>query len=129
MGRRFRALKLWMVIRAYGAEGLRTRLREHCRLARWIAARLAEDDRFELLMEPPFSTVCFRLRANGDDEQALNQRLVEMINAAGEQFLSTTRLDGRVVVRLTFGNIRIGGEHVERVWERLDRLAGELGGR
>lgn len=129
LGRRFRALKLWMVMRAYGAEGLRSRLRGHCRLARWIAARLDEDERFELLMEPPFSTVCFRLRASGDDEAALNQRLVEAVNAAGEQFLSATRLGGRFVVRLTFGNIRTGREHVERAWETLDRLADELGGR
>ncbi len=130
LGRRFRALKLWMVMRAYGVEGLRARLREHCRLARWIASRLEEDERFELLIEPPFSTVCFRLRAAGDeDEEELNQRLVETVNAAGEQFVSATRLDGRYVVRLTFGNIRTAEEHVEAVWRRLDGLATELGGR
>ncbi|MDX1644258.1 MAG: pyridoxal-dependent decarboxylase [Thermoanaerobaculia bacterium] len=130
LGRRFRALKLWMVMRTYGAEGLRARLREHCRLARRIASRLEEDERFDLLMEPPFSTVCFRLRAGrGEDEEQLNQRLVEAVNAAGEQFVSATRLDGRYVVRLTFGNLRTSEEHVEAVWRRLDGLATELAGR
>lgn len=130
LGRRFRALKLWMVMRAYGAEGLRERLREHCRLARWVAVRLEQDERFELLMEPPLSTVCFRLAAaRGEQEDELNRRLVEAVNATGRLFLSSSRLAGRPVVRLAIGNIKTGEAHVRTAWESLDAAAGELVGR
>src|SRR3954468_18066876 len=101
LGRRFRALKLWMVIRAFGVEGLRERIREHCGLARELAARIEADPRFELAAPVPFSTVCFRARVDRptggppESQDRFNERLLARINAAGPFFLSHTVLQGR----------------------------------
>jgi aromatic-L-amino-acid decarboxylase len=129
LGRRFRALKLWMVIRAYGVEGLRRRLREHCRLATELAERVASVPAFELVCRPRFSVVCLRLSDDDPErEAALNEALVERVNAAGSVFLSATRLDGRAMVRVAFGNIRTGRRQLEEVWRLLCAAARELGG-
>ncbi|MFP5285703.1 MAG: pyridoxal phosphate-dependent decarboxylase family protein, partial [Thermoanaerobaculia bacterium] len=122
LGRRFRALKLWMVIRAFGAEGLRERIREHCAIARDLAARIEAHPGFELAAPVPFSTVCFR--ALGDDR--LNERLLAKVNAAGPFFLSPTTLHGRLTPRIAIGNIRTAREHAEVLWELLVRSAAEL---
>jgi len=123
LGRRFRALKLWMVIRAFGVEGLRQRIREHCRLARNLAERLAADSRFELAAPVPFSTVCFRALAAGspEDQDRFNERLLSRLNAAGPFFLSHTVLRGRYTLRVAIGNLRTGREHVDALWELLSR--------
>ncbi|HEX2162733.1 MAG TPA: pyridoxal-dependent decarboxylase, partial [Thermoanaerobaculia bacterium] len=115
LGRRFRALKLWMVLRAFGAEGLRERLREHCRLARRLAERLAAEPRFEVVAPVPFSTVCFRTRAG---EEA-DRRLLAEVNADGRFFLSHTVLGGRFTLRVAIGNLRTEERHVEALWELL----------
>jgi aromatic-L-amino-acid decarboxylase len=122
LGRRFRALKLWMVIRAFGMEGLQERIREHCAIARELAARIEADPHFELAAPVPFSTVCFR--AIGDDR--FNERLLARVNAAGPFFLSPTTLHGRLTPRVAIGNIRTTREHVEALWELLVRSAAEL---
>jgi len=121
LGRRFRALKLWMVIRAFGVEGLRERIREHCALAAWLAERLAADPRFELAAPVPFSTVCFRARAEGppEEQDRVNERLLARINAAGPVFLSHTVLKGRYTLRVAIGNLRTERAHVEALWELL----------
>ena len=122
LGRRFRALKLWMVLRHFGAEGIRDRLAEHIRLARLFAGWVDASARFERMAPVPFSVVCFRAR--GTDE--LNEQLLERINASGEIFLSHTRLDGRYTLRLAIGNLRTTERHIARAWQLIQLLAAEL---
>jgi aromatic-L-amino-acid decarboxylase len=121
LGRRFRALKLWMVIRAFGVAGLRERIRAHCALARELADRLAADPRFELAAPVPFSTVCFRARAEGTPEEGdrFNERLLARINAAGPVFLSHTVLRERYTLRVAIGNLRTERARVEALWDLL----------
>lgn len=122
LGRRFRALKLWMVLRHFGAEGLRARLSEHMRLARLVASWVDADPRFERLAPVPFSVVCFRAIApamNDAGLDRLNEALVDRVNATGEVFLSTTRLEGRVIVRLAIGHVDTTEAHVARAWALL----------
>jgi aromatic-L-amino-acid decarboxylase len=129
LGRRFRALKLWMVIRYFGHEGLAARIREHCRLARLFATWVEESSEWELLAPVPFSLVCFRARTRveGESEEsrfarldALNESLMNNVNAAGQIFLSHTRLRGAFTLRLAVGNIRTSEAHVRRAWELLN---------
>jgi aromatic-L-amino-acid/L-tryptophan decarboxylase len=122
LGRRFRALKLWMVLRHFGAAGVRARLAEHIRLARLFARWVDESATFERLAPAPFSVVCFRAR--GDD--VLNERLLESVNRSGEIFLSHTRLNGTFALRLAVGNLRTEERHVARAWELLQAHALEL---
>jgi aromatic-L-amino-acid decarboxylase len=121
LGRRFRALKLWMIMRHFGAEGLRGHLAEHMRLARLFAEWVDKSDVFERVAPVPFSVVCFRLRGDAPDEQ--HQRVLDTINASGEVFLSHTRLDGRYVLRLAIGNLNTTERHVARAWELLNSAA------
>ena len=115
LGRRFRALKLWAVLRAYGREGLQALIREHVRLARLFASWVEDDPAWEIVAPYPFSVVCFRRR--GSDEE--NEALLEQVNATGEVFLSHTRLNGRYVLRLAVGNMRTTEADVARAWELL----------
>jgi aromatic-L-amino-acid/L-tryptophan decarboxylase len=131
LGRRFRALKLWMVLRHFGAEGVRRRLAEHMRLARLFATWVDRDPDFERVAPVPFSVVCFRARPTGegwseDSLNRLNERLLDEVNASGEVFLSHTRLDGRFVIRLAIGNLRTTEDHVRRAWDILREAAGRL---
>jgi aromatic-L-amino-acid decarboxylase len=124
LGRRFRALKLWMVLRHFGAEGIRSALAEHMRLARLFAGWVDEDPDFERVAPVPFSVVCFRAAPSGvalTDSEAdeFNQHLLDRLNGTGEVFLSHTRLDGRLVLRLAVGNLRTTELHVRRAWELL----------
>ena len=132
LGRRFRALKLWMVMRVFGAEGLRARLREHIRLAQELARWVEADADFELMAPVSLSLVCFRAAPRGLDESALdalNEQLLERINATGETYLSHTRLRGRYVLRLAIGHIRTAESHVARAWTLLrDNLRDQAGG-
>jgi aromatic-L-amino-acid decarboxylase len=121
LGRRFRALKLWMILRHFGAEGLRHHLAEHMRLARLFAEWVDGSAIFERVAPVPFSVVCFRLRGDAPDET--HQRLLDSINASGEVFLSHTRLDGRYVFRLAIGNLNTTERHVARAWELLNSAA------
>jgi len=122
LGRRFRALKLWMVLRHFGADGLRTRIAEHIRLARLFEQWVRDDPDFTLMAPAPFSVVCFR--ANLSDER--NEQLLERVNASGEVFLSHTRLDGQFVLRLAIGNLRTTEAHVSRAWTLIKQHAHEL---
>jgi aromatic-L-amino-acid decarboxylase len=130
LGRRFRALKLWMVLRAFGASGLREMIRRHIALAQEFAAWVDEDPDFERVAPVPFSTVCFRARPRGVAEEelnSLNERLLEAVNASGEAYLSHTRLRGRFVLRLAIGHLRTERRHVERCWALLREQVGRLG--
>jgi aromatic-L-amino-acid decarboxylase len=124
LGRRFRALKLWMIMRHFGAEGLRGHLAEHMRLARLFADWVDASDRFERVAPVPFSVVCFRLRGNASPENDVaHQHILDAVNATGEVFLSHTKLDGRYVLRLAIGNLNTAERHVARAWELLNSAA------
>ena len=121
LGRRFRALKLWMILRHFGADRLRAHLAEHMRLARLFAGWVDHSDRFERVAPVPFSVVCFRLRGEADD--AAHARVLDAVNGSGDVFLSHTKLDGRYVLRLAIGNINTTEEHVARAWKLLNLAA------
>jgi aromatic-L-amino-acid decarboxylase len=108
-----------MVMRDFGAEGMRAVYREHLRLARLFASWVDGDSRFERVAPVPFSVVCFRLR----EADELNEQLMERVNATGEIYLSHTRLDGRFVIRLAIGHYRTEQRHVERAWALLQEDA------
>jgi len=131
LGRRFRSLKLWMILRYFGAEGIRARIADHMRLARELAGRVDADSDFERLAPVPMSVVCFRAKPAGTtmDEAALeafNARLLDAVNATGETFISHTKLDGRFTLRIAIGNIRTTDAHVARAWELIRRKTNEL---
>lgn len=124
LGRRFRALKLWMILRYFGVEGIRARLAEHMRLARLLAAWVDADPDFERLAPVPFSVVCFRAKPRGREwsEEALenlNQSLLDTINSEGTVFLSHTKLEGRFALRMAIGNLRTTERHVRLAWDLL----------
>lgn len=122
LGRRFRALKLWFVLRYFGQEGLQARLREHCRLAQTFAGWVDAAEDWERLAPVPLSVVCFRYAPPNTDEttlDALNEKIMHAVNATGATFLSHTKLNGKFTLRLAVGNINTTGTHVKRVWELL----------
>jgi len=124
LGRRFRALKLWFVLRHYGAEGLRHHLREHVRLARWFADQVAVHPDFELAAPVPFNLVCFRHRG-GD---AGGEALLERVNGSGDLYLTHTRLDGRFTLRLCVGQTHTQARHVEAAWAVVQEAAAGIAG-
>jgi aromatic-L-amino-acid decarboxylase len=115
LGRRFRSLKFWIVVRYFGVEGLQERIREHIRLGKLFASWVEGDKRFELMAPVPFSTVCFRLKS----DDAANQELMDRVNATGKIFISHTRLNDRLTLRFTVGNLRSTEEHVRLAWELI----------
>jgi aromatic-L-amino-acid/L-tryptophan decarboxylase len=119
LGRRFRALKLWAVMRCYGREGLAGLIREHIRLARLFAAWVEAEPGWEIAAPYPFSVVCFRREVS--DEK--NETILERANATGEILLSHTRLGDRYVLRLAVGNLRTTEDDVRRAWEVLQEVA------
>ncbi|WP_433711001.1 aminotransferase class V-fold PLP-dependent enzyme [Nocardia sp. CA-084685] len=122
LGRRFRALKLWSVIRWYGGEGLRAHIRHHVALGQQFAEWVAGDSRFELMAPHPLSLVCFRLR--GPDE--VNRQLLEAVNATGRIYLSHTKLRGTYTLRMAIGAISTRDRHVADAWDLLCREAARL---
>jgi aromatic-L-amino-acid decarboxylase len=128
LGRRFRALKLWMQVRWFGLEGLRRRIERHLELAQAFASWVDEDPDWERLAPVPFSTVCFRWNPADrptEEEQldARNAAIMDDVNQTGEVFLSHTRLAGRFTIRLAIGNLRTERRHVERAWTLLREAA------
>jgi aromatic-L-amino-acid decarboxylase len=115
LGRRFRALKLWFVIRHYGVEGLQSVVREHLRLAREFAAWVDQDPDFELAAPVPVNLVCFR-HVGGDE---VNEAIMHRLNTSGELFLTHTKLDGRFTLRLSIGQTRTEERHVRKAWELI----------
>jgi aromatic-L-amino-acid decarboxylase len=129
LGRRFRSLKLWMILRFFGAEGLQARLAEHIRLAQQFAAWVDASDRFERMAPAPLSVVCFRAVRSGlsdAETDALNQQLMDRVNASGEIFISHTKVRDRLTLRLAVGNIRTTEVHVRRAWELLNETVERL---
>jgi aromatic-L-amino-acid decarboxylase len=122
LGRRFRSLKLWFVMRYFGQEGLIERIREHCRLARLFASWVDDSPDFEMLAPVPFALVCFRAcPKNVEDLDALNERIMNEINASGEAYLSHTKLNDKFTLRLSVGSIRVEERHLRKVWDLLNR--------
>ena len=119
LGRRFRALKLWFVLRSYGAEGIRHHVREHVRLARELADRIDLDDRLGLVAPVPFALVCFRHVA-GD---AATERLAAAINASGVAHVTPSRLEDGAFIRVSIGQTHTEQRHVDRLWDLVDELA------
>jgi aromatic-L-amino-acid decarboxylase len=136
LGRRFRALKLWMVICYFGQQGLAARIREHIRLGQQLARWVDEHPDFERLAPTPFSTVCFRARPRrfvGDDSpesraylNELNAAILEAVNATGRVYLSHTKLRGQHTLRMAIGNLRTTEAHVQRAWSLLQEKAARL---
>lgn len=128
LGRRFRALKLWMIIRYFGHEGLAARIREHCRLAQLFASWVEEAEEWELLAPVPLGLICFRAcpKVDSDEElrnkrlDVLNEAIMHGVNATGKALLSHTRLNDKLTLRLSIGNIRTTEKHVKLVWELLN---------
>jgi aromatic-L-amino-acid decarboxylase len=124
LGRRFRALKLWMVIRAYGREGLARLIEGHINEACWLARQIDAEPGWERLAPVPFSTVCFRHVPTGEiDLEAHNTTILEAVNASGTAFLSHTKLNGVYAMRVAIGNQATTHEHVARVWDLLRSTA------
>src|SRR5215217_810614 len=128
LGRRFRALKLWMVMRYFGQDGLAARIREHCRLARLFASWVDKSPDWEVMAPVPLGLVCFRARPEGErDLDALNETIMHGVNASGRALLSHTRLNDKLTLRLSIGNIRTTEQHVRRVWALLNEQLRLLG--
>jgi aromatic-L-amino-acid decarboxylase len=122
LGRRFRALKLWFVIRHYGVEGLRYHVRQHVELAQEFAARIEESEDFEVVVPPPLNLVCFRHLAGNE----FNEQLLERLNAGGDLYLTHAVLDGTYVLRLCVGQTHTESRHVDHAWKRIREVAAEL---
>ena len=122
LGRRFRALKLWFVIRHYGLEGLRYHIRRHIELAQLFAGWVRDSAEFELASASPLNLVCFYHR-KGD---AVTEAVMHHVNASGKMYLSHSKLGGRFILRLCVGQTRTEREHVEGAWQCLQRAAQEL---
>ncbi|HYW09182.1 MAG TPA: pyridoxal-dependent decarboxylase, partial [Longimicrobium sp.] len=128
LGKRFRALKLWMTLRRFGSEGMAARIREHVRLARGFAAWVDAEPGWERMAPTPMSLVVFRHAPDGMDDAAANshnERLMAAVNETGEILISHTRLRGRVALRLAVGNLKTTEAHVARAWDLLKRAAAE----
>jgi aromatic-L-amino-acid decarboxylase len=122
LGRRFRALKLWFVIRHYGVEGLQHHIRRHVELAQQFARWVATDERFELAAPAPLNLVCFRHRS-GDD---INRQLLDALNRSGSLYLTHTRLAGKLSLRMSIGQTHTEQHHVEAAWQRIQTAADTL---
>ena len=124
LGRRFRALKVWFVIRHYGIEGLQHHVRRHVALAQQFAGWVKDDERFELAAPVPLNLVCFRHK--GGDE--INQALMDRLNRSGDLYLTHTRLNDRFTLRLCVGQANTEARHVERAWQRIREEATAIAG-
>ena len=130
LGRRFRALKLWMVMRYFGHEGLAARIREHCRLAKLFASWVEESPDWELLAPTPFALVCFRAcpKREGESDElrgkrldVLNEAIMHGVNGTGKALFSHTKLNDKLTLRLSIGNIRTTEAHVRQVWDLMNQ--------
>jgi aromatic-L-amino-acid decarboxylase len=131
LGRRFRSLKLWFVLRWFGREGLVANIRRHNRLAALVAEWIESEPGWRVVAPHPFSTVVFRWVPEGvspAEQDRLNAEVMEAVNRTGEAFLSHTVLEGRTVLRISVGNLRTTEEHLAKAWQALRAAAGALRG-
>lgn len=130
LGRRFRALKLWFVIRSFGAEEIRNKVRKHIDLARWVAGEIEKSADFELLAPVPFSLVCFRYKPleidKSDELNSINERLLQKLNASGLVYLTHTKLNGKYTLRMVIAQTNTEARHVEKAWELIRTMAASV---
>lgn len=130
LGRRFRALKLWFVIRSFGVEGLAKKIKEHIRIANVIKENIEADEKFELMAPVPFNCVCFRYNPGNieeyDEINLLNKRLLDSINASGKLFLTHTVLNNKFVIRMVMGQTNLEERHALECWSTIKELAAKL---
>jgi aromatic-L-amino-acid decarboxylase len=129
LGRRFRALKLWSVIRSYGTEGLRDKIRYHIRIAAQLSEMISKEADFEILAPVLFSLVCFRYNPSGYNEDqinALNEKLNHQLNDSGRIYLSHTVLNGRYTLRMVTAQTNVTLEHVKKAWDLIKKTARSL---
>jgi aromatic-L-amino-acid decarboxylase len=129
LGRRFRSLKLWFVIRNFGIRGLQEKLRFHISLAKQLAEAMQQENGFEIMAPVTFNLVCFRYRPKGmetdDDLNAFNERFLQNLNSTGRLFLSHTKLNGRFVLRMVIAQTNVEKRHVDQAWEVIKEMAGK----
>lgn len=127
LGRRFRALKLWFVLRSFGVEGLQKKIRHHISLAQNLKEEIEKHEHFELLAPVPMNTICFRYHpADISDEEKLdeiNKQLLNQIQESGELFLTHTKLDGKYTIRIVIGNTNVDKRHVDKAWNLIKEKA------
>jgi aromatic-L-amino-acid/L-tryptophan decarboxylase len=127
LGRKFRALKAWMVFRTFGRAGMAARIRDHLRLAKLLGDWIKMDNRFELAAPITMGVVCFRfIAAEADKIDMVNSEIVETINASGRAYLTQTKLHGRTAMRIGLGNVLTTEQHLRNVWELIQETAGEF---
>lgn len=131
LGRRFRALKLWFVIRTYGVLGIQERIREHIAMARGLAAKIEVHPDFELLAPVNFNLICFRYHPEGGDEAALNawnEQLLHRLNDSGKVYLTHTKINGKYALRMVIGQTYVQQRHVDKAWNLIREMVTELKG-
>lgn len=130
LGRRFRALKLWFVMRSFGIKGLQEKIRNHIELAQGLKNEIDQHKHFELLAPVPLNTICFRFHPDYiDDEEKLNElneKLLNKIQKSGDLFLTHTKLNGKYTIRIVLGNTRLEKSHVDEAWKLIKEIVGEL---
>ena len=130
LGRRFRALKLWFVIRTFGIAGIQQKVREHIRLAGWFKQKIAADDHFELMALVTMNLVCFRLHPKGINDAAelnrLNERLLSRLNSGGKVYLTHTKLNGAYTLRMVIAQTYVQERHVHAAWELIRTIGYEI---
>jgi aromatic-L-amino-acid decarboxylase len=129
LGRRFRALKLWAVIRSYGVDGLQNVIRGHLRLAQMLAGLIEADKDFELMAPVPLNTVCFRYRPDGmSDSEAdrINEQINHALNDSGKIYLTHTKVNGRYVLRMVTAQTNVTEYHVTEAWNLIREYASTL---
>ena len=130
LGRRFRALKLWFVIRSFGLDGLRKKIRHHISLSESLTEEIEQNDNFELMAPVPLNAICFRFHPRYiDDEKKLNElneKLLNQIQESGKLFLTHTKLDGKYTIRIVLGNTNLKKRHVDNAWKLIQNIADSL---
>ena len=130
LGRRFRALKLWFVIRNFGVEGIREKVRHHLKLAQWFANEINNSDEFELLAPVPFSLVCFRFKPDAITDETslneLNEKLLQQLNSSGKIYLTHTKLSGKYTLRMVVAQTYVELRHVENAWNLIKEVSATI---
>ena len=122
LGRRFRALKLWFVLRSFGTDRLKEKLREHIELAKWFERKIINDSNFELLLPRILNVVVFRAICSPERNE-FNEKLMTEINNSGKMYLSHTLVEGKYAIRMVIGNTRVTKTHVEQSWKQISETA------
>lgn len=130
LGRRFRALKLWFVLRSFGVKGLQQKIRRHISLAKELEKEIEQHNHFEILAPVPLNTICFRFHPDYISDETklnkLNERLLNEIQESGELFLTHTKLNGKYTIRIVLGNTHLEKRHVDNAWELIEETASQL---